>query len=144
MTSITLLIDAPPPSANTIWRTYKGRTVKSAEYQSWLVSAGWQVKAQAGSFKLPDPSYWGTVLYLPRSKTRVDVDNIAKPSHDLLRTLGIVPDDRFLVHTTQLYWTGETFKIDITGESLDIWLPVMNPAKDLEKRLRAANKEDVR
>jgi Holliday junction resolvase RusA-like endonuclease len=139
---ITLYISAPPPSANTIWRTYKGRTVKSAEYQAWLIKAGWEVKAQSKGFELPDPSYWSTMLYIPRSKTRVDVDNCAKGAHDLLKTLGIVPDDRFLVHTTQLYWTGETFKIEITGESLDIWLPVMNPAKDLEKRLRAANKED--
>lgn len=141
---LTLYIEDPPPSANAIWRTYKGRTVKSAEYQAWLVKAGWEVKAQAKGFKLPEPSYWGTMLYVPRSKTRVDVDNVAKATHDMLKKTGVVPDDRFLVHTTQLYWAGETFKIEVTGESLDVWLPIMNPSPELKKRLIAANKEECK
>ena len=144
MNQITFHIEDPPPSANTIWRTYKGRTVKSAEYQAWLVKAGWEVKAQAKGFKLPDPSYWSTVLYLPRSKTRVDCDNVAKGAHDMLKTLGIVPDDRFLVSTTSLYWSGDQFRIDISSEPLEEWIGVMMPAKELEKRLRSANMEDVK
>jgi Holliday junction resolvase RusA-like endonuclease len=140
--TLTLHLSTPPPSANTIWRTYKGRTVKSAEYQSWLISAGWEVKAQKGRFRLPEPSYWSTVLYLPRSKTRGDVDNFSKGAHDMLKTLGIVPDDRFLVSTTSLYWSGDQFRIDISSEPLEEWIGVMMPAKDLEKRLRAANKEN--
>ena len=138
MTQITIYIDEPPPSANTIWRTYKGRTVKSAEYQAWLVKAGWEVKAQSKGFKIPDPSYWSTVLYLPRSKTRCDVDNMAKGAHDLLKTLGIVPDDRFLVHTSSVYYTGDKFRIDITHERLDDWIPIMSPSRDVERRLRSA------
>lgn len=143
MSTATLILHLsnPPPSANSIWRTYKGRTVKSAEYTSWLVSSGWEVKKQARGFKLPDPSYWSTILYVPRSKTRVDLDNIAKPTHDLLKTLGIVPDDRFLVSSMQVYSADDTFRIEIFGVNLDTWLPIMNPSPELKKRLISANKE---
>ena len=138
MTQITIYIDEPPPSVNQAWRHWKGRVVRSAEFQAWETSAWWQVKQQAGRFKLPDPAYWGTMLYVPRSKTRVDVDNVSKATHDMLKKTGIVPDDRFLVYTSSVYCTDNRFRIDITHAPLDVWIPIMNPSRDVEKRLRAA------
>lgn len=112
--------------------------MRSAEFQAWETSAWWQVKQQAGKFKLPDPSYWGTALFIPRCKTRVDCDNVAKAVHDMLKKTDVVPDDRFLVHTSSVYYTGDKFRIDITHERLDDWIPIMSPSRDVEKRLRAA------
>ena len=140
MTQITIYIDEPPPSVNQAWRHWKGRVVRSAEFQAWETSAWWQVKQQAGKFKLPDPSYWGTALFIPRCKTRVDCDNVAKAVHDMLKKTDVVPDDRFLVHTSSVYYTGDKFRIDITHESLDDWIPIMNPSRDVEKRLLLADK----
>ena len=138
MTQITIYIDEPPPSGNRAWRKWNGRMVRSDEFKAWDSLALWQVMQQAKMFKLPDPSYWGTMLFVPRSKTRVDVDNVAKACHDMLKKTGIVPDDRFLVHTSSVYYTGDKFRIDIIHESLDDWIPIMNPSRDVEKRLRAA------
>ena len=138
MTQITIYIDEPPPSVNQAWRHWKGRVVRSAEFQAWETSAWWQVKQQAGKFKIPDPAYWGTMLFVHRSKTRIDVDNVAKACHDMLRKTGIVPDDRYLVSTSQFYYTGDKFRVDISWEPLETWIPIMNPSDALKKRLMEA------
>ena len=138
MTQITIYIDEPPPSGNRAWRKWNGRMVRSDEFKAWDSLALWQVKQQAKKFKLPDPAYWGTMLYVPRSKTRVDVDNVAKACHDMLRKTGVVPDDRYLVSTSQFYYTGDKFRVDISWEPLETWIPIMNPSDALKKRLMEA------
>ena len=87
-----------PPSTNNLYRQVRPRgnqawTVRAptAEYEAWKREAGWLIRSQA----LPLPFFPGPFalsIEIPR-KTRMDIDNI-KAIPDLLKSLGIVTDDR--------------------------------------------------
>ena len=87
---ITLEI-AYPPSANRIWRKYKGRIVRDPVYVQWLDTEGWKIISQkqggiAGPYKL-------TVEAVKPDRRRRDLDNILKPLSDLLKSVGTIDDD---------------------------------------------------
>ena len=50
---MALCFDLPmPPSTNRIWRSVRGRVVKSKTYKNWLVEAGKEVQAEIGKKKV--------------------------------------------------------------------------------------------
>lgn len=80
-----------PPSANRLWRRAGHVMHKSAHYVAWLQDAGWLAKAQkpkriVGAYKL-------TIQARRPDKRRRDLDNLIKPTNDLLASIGVVSDD---------------------------------------------------
>lgn len=94
---IKFTIELPcPPSANTIWRNVKGRTLKSKPYRTWL--------------RVCDPILWNAykdyemitgpcavwIEYQPSTGNFKDLDNVAKPILDLLQKAEVIENDRFV------------------------------------------------
>lgn len=88
--SVTLQLPLPP-SANRLWvRAQKGMR-RSDEYTAWLLEAGWTAKTQHpgkvdGPFKV-------SIHATRPDKRRRDLDNIIKPTLDLMQHPAIVEDD---------------------------------------------------
>lgn len=89
---MTVTLQLPlPPSANRLWvRSQKGMR-RSDEYMAWLLEAGWTAKSQrfgkvAGPFKV-------SIHATRPDKRRRDIDNLIKPTLDLMQHLAIVEDD---------------------------------------------------
>ena len=86
-----ILSCTPPPSANRLWQRTRNGMTKSREYRAWLISAGWEVKAQqvkavGGAVTL--------TMSVPANGRR-DLDNFIKPVCDLLVSLKLIDGDRF-------------------------------------------------
>ena len=85
-----------PPSANEIWApahdrsTGRLRMVTTYAYRQWKQVAGLMVNTQTGGDTLP-ASYCMSVHVPPG----VDVDNLLKPTGDILQMCGVVKNDRF-------------------------------------------------
>lgn len=83
-----------PPSANRLWRNYRGVTCKSDEYKSWLsLNAGLQAKHWhrniAGPYRL-------TIAATPPDRRARDLDNLAKPIGDFLQSIRLVANDKHM------------------------------------------------
>lgn len=80
-----------PPSANTIWRVFKGRAIKSAKYRAWLERAQDALRAQdAGEVHGP---YRLTIIATRPDRRRRDIGNLEKPISDALQAYGVIKDD---------------------------------------------------
>jgi hypothetical protein len=77
-------------------RAFRGNVVKSAEYKSWIRSAGFELATQLGfpGDLKETPFLWRSDILFPCNRSSIDIDNSLKAVHDLLVTLGKVPDDR--------------------------------------------------
>lgn len=87
---IELHIPVLPPSANDMHGYGRGRVYRSTAYKKWLNDAGLLVKSQkpagiVGPYKL--------TIQASRRNNRADVDNIIKPTSDLLELVGVVAND---------------------------------------------------
>jgi Holliday junction resolvase RusA-like endonuclease len=81
-----------PPSANRIWRMWRGRMRKSDEYRAWKDAAAESVALQlAGDGPL---RHFTVAIMLP--PTRIDPDNRVKPYLDALQAGGAIEDDKRL------------------------------------------------
>lgn len=115
-----------PPSANRLWRTVKGRMIRSAEYREWLTSAGWILKSQR-----PQPvkgPYRLTVVLVRPDQRRRDQDNLLKPISDLMKVCGVIEDDH-LAQTTMVGWSLESPVAD--GSVIVQVIPVKDPIEML-------------
>jgi len=81
----------PPPSANDIWRSSRGRVHRAPKYLAWIESHSLTIPFQgtvlppvAIHIRLTEGKGW---------RTNRDLDNIAKPILDLLCQLGLIEDD---------------------------------------------------
>lgn len=81
-----------PPSANRIWRSFRGRMVKSSEYRAWKDAAAVSIAHQLGG--QPPLEWFSASIIMP--PTRRDLDNSVKPTLDALQAGGAVVDDKFL------------------------------------------------
>lgn len=80
-----------PPSTNSLYRnTEKGRR-KTADYQTWINSAGWQLKEQRVKPVLGPVTI--VIEYTPHDKRRRDISNLVKAVEDLLVYQGIIEAD---------------------------------------------------
>ncbi len=105
MTSITLLI--PTPTSTNALHVGEGKAKRrTPEYRTWLQAAGWSVRAalaKAPRKELSPDVWWWSHICLPFAD-KADADNRVKALHDLLVSLGTVPDDRHLLgHTVARY-----------------------------------------
>ena len=88
-----------PPSTNRIWRNYKGRTVKSAEYRDWLKAAQWQFLETLDTNRPSEPLSGPVALSIAMHSSedqrtwKRDLDSVIKPIGDLLEYVGLVLDD---------------------------------------------------
>ena len=84
-----------PPSANNAYVNLTGHgRFPSQKHKDWKFTAGWELQACSCPKHIRGP-YRFTIL-LP-TKMRGDVDNRVKLAMDLLKNLGITPDDRHAV-----------------------------------------------
>lgn len=86
----TFTVDPLPISTNMLYRS--GPRFKTQDYKIWIERAGWEIRAQRPE-KLQRAAL-AARMDLPFSRKR-DIDNI-KPILDLTKSLGIIPDDRWV------------------------------------------------
>lgn len=83
-----------PPSTNALYRNVRGvGRVKTAKYKAWRkVAIGYTAITQIGVLPRFERDF--EVVVLIPAKTRGDVDNRAKATLDILKTFGVISDDR--------------------------------------------------
>lgn len=94
---IQIVIDDYPPSANAIWRAFRGRIIKSGEYRKWLDNQTLLVSLQKGQVL---GKYQLTITAQRKDNRRRDIDNLIKPLQDLLVRAGKVQDDSLCQRVT--------------------------------------------
>ena len=105
-----------PPSANSIWRAYRGRNILAARYRAWRDSAGKQLLAQRAK-PIPGPVSILIKLCCP-TKRAFDLDNRIKPLLDLLVINGVIESDNADIVQSLYVTTGETVGAEVTLSSL--------------------------
>lgn len=90
MSAITITLTYPP-SANKLWRNYKGRSIKSAEYRAWLKLNG--AEDPIRRFRTIAGPYRMTAQLTAPDKRRRDLSNTIKATEDCLQALGVIADD---------------------------------------------------
>jgi Holliday junction resolvase RusA-like endonuclease len=90
VTAVELHIPVLPPSANRMNGHGRGRVYRSKAYENWLNAAGSIIKSQkpagiVGAYKL--------TIQAARRNNRADIDNLIKPTSDLLQLVGVVAND---------------------------------------------------
>lgn len=107
-----LYLSMPPPSLNNAF-VNAGRMgrIKSAAYTAWRTKAHLELRQQ-GPWHVPGPVY--VRIWVNRKETRADLDNIIKPTLDLLVSAGRMEDDRNVVSICA------TFDPAITGTRIEI------------------------
>lgn len=91
---MSIMLQIPvPPSANRLWTRTRTGMCKSTEYCNWLTEAGWKVKAQH-----PKAIHGPYKLSIKVAKStcgkHCDLDNLIKPTNDLLQQLRLIEDDK--------------------------------------------------
>lgn len=92
-----------PPSANSIWRSYRGRVIKSAKYCSWLRNCLIQI-GRVGQVPGPLEVKIKAVMGKGWRKNR-DLDNLIKPLMDLLKHSQIIIDDNSTIVKKISIWS---------------------------------------
>ena len=83
-----------PPSVNRTLRAVNGRVILSKRYRDWILEAGRAVAGQVqGEPQLKH--YWLWIEAIAPDRRRRDLDNLLKPTSDLLKRAGVIEDDAF-------------------------------------------------
>lgn len=94
MTGAVHLLLPYPPSVNTLWRTWNGRTLLSAKGRTYRQAVLLAVLAQRGSGVPRLAGRLAVELYLTMPDKRIrDLDNCAKAGLDGLTHAGLWTDD---------------------------------------------------
>jgi Holliday junction resolvase RusA-like endonuclease len=103
------------PSDKKLYRTYSGRIIKSAEYRNWISECLYKIRDQIRGKSCIKGDY-ACIFTIQKPDNRVrDASNLIKASSDILKTSGIVEDDRFMKFHTVL-WSPEK------GNNMDIYI----------------------
>jgi Holliday junction resolvase RusA-like endonuclease len=86
-----LSLPVAPPSLNNLFVNGKKGRFKSPEYKAWQVRSMLHLRKQAGWHV---PGAIEIKLAFNRHQTRADLDNLIKPTLDLLMAAGRISDDR--------------------------------------------------
>ncbi len=81
-----------PPSVNSTWRAVNGRVILSKRYRDWILEAGRAVAAQLPA-QAPLKHYRLWIDATPPDRRARDLDNLIKPTSDLLKRAGVIEDD---------------------------------------------------
>lgn len=88
-----------PPSANDLFANVPGKgRVRTEKYRSWATTAGWMIKSQNINHQVPGLG-WSVAIEARINHSR-DLDNILKPTLDLLVALRLIGDDRYVDQIT--------------------------------------------
>ena len=83
-----------PPSVNRTLRAVGGRVILSKRYRDWILEAGRAVAAQVqGEPLIQHYRLW--IEAIAPDRRRRDLDNLLKPTSDLLKRAGVIEDDAF-------------------------------------------------
>jgi Holliday junction resolvase RusA-like endonuclease len=122
------LVLSEPPSANRIWRQFRGRMTKSPEYREWKDAQATSIAHQLGGDCALE--WFGVAITLPTS--RRDPDNSIKPIMDALQAGGAVRNDRMLRHLS--------LKVDEDREpgtvAIAVWAATAPKPKPKKRRAR--------
>lgn len=105
-----------PPSANALYIQRGRRRVPTSEYQRWRRSAGLIVRAASGPDDIIPPRTPIRVVIAASASRRRDLDNIIKPSVDMLQKAGIIADDRMVDRIEALRTPGSRGTMTVTVE----------------------------
>ncbi len=94
---IQFVLSDYPPSTNAIWRSVRGRVIKSNDYRKWLDNQTLLINLQKGQVT---GRYQLTITAQRKDNRRRDIDNLIKPLHDLLVRAGKVEDDSLCQRVT--------------------------------------------
>ena len=83
-----------PPSVNRTLRAVNGRVILSKRYREWILEAGLAVAGQMPA-QAPVRAYRLWIEATPPDRRRRDLDNLLKPTSDLLKRAGVIEDDAF-------------------------------------------------
>jgi len=109
-----LSVEIPyPPSANRLWRQFKGRTIKSADYRVWITEAALRI----GQVQTITGPYVVIFDATRPDNRRRDLDNLLKAASDALTACKVVEDDS-LCQSLTIRWVGEPVK----GGKLVAWV----------------------
>lgn len=92
-----------PPSLNNLFINAKKGRIKTPEYKAWMTRANLQLRRQ-GAWHVP-----GQIrvrLVFNKHQTKADLDNLIKPTLDLLMSAGRIDDDRNVVEVCALFEKG--------------------------------------
>lgn len=102
-----------PPSANNLFINMPGTgRIKSSKYRKWLVEAGHKLNVQRPR-PVVGPAKVEIIAARPNASR--DLDNIIKPTLDLLVRHGVLKDDRNV-----LAIAAEWSSADLTGMSVSV------------------------
>ena len=117
MTTVELWMPYPV-SANSLWRSVKGRVIKSSAYQAWLKEAGLEVMAQRPS-KIKGP-YKITITAARPDRRRRDLGNLEKSVSDLLQSVGVIEDDCYAEMISMRWATsGDGVSVRLEGVGIE-------------------------
>jgi len=81
-----------PPSVNRTLRAVNGRVILSKRYRDWILEAGRAVAEQLPA-QAPVKAYRLWLEATPPDRRARDLDNLIKPTSDLLKRAGVIEDD---------------------------------------------------
>lgn len=88
-----LTLELPlPPSMNTYWRNFRGRTILSAGGREYKIAIQEYVAAH-NLLKFGDARLAASITIFPRDKRNIDLDNRLKALFDSLQDAGMFDDD---------------------------------------------------
>ena len=105
-----------PPTVNTYWRNYQGRTIISAKGREYRKAVADQVLVQRAAKHIDDAVRVEIKAYRPDRRRR-DLDNLLKALLDSMTYAGVMEDDA-LIEDLRVYWADEVggmVKITIEG-----------------------------
>ena len=106
-----------PPTVNSIWRNFKGRSIKSAKYRAWSIEAQRAIADLRINSRITGPYHMEIQVTRPDRRRR-DLSNLIKVPEDAIVQAGLVRDDCD-AESVKISWAkGEPKK----GGAIHVWL----------------------
>jgi crossover junction endodeoxyribonuclease RusA len=94
-----------PPTVNTYWRVFNGRSILSEAGRRYRVAVAEQVLIQRAAKHITQPMRVEIEAFRP-DKRRRDLDNLLKAILDGLAHAGVYGDDE-QIHDLRIFWAPE-------------------------------------
>jgi crossover junction endodeoxyribonuclease RusA len=101
----TIRIDLPlPPSTNRLWRHIGKRVYLDPRYVAWKRTAGFEAIAKRPG-RIPKDMASDIEIRAGKPKRRMDLDNLVKPTLDLLQAVRVISNDTDVTNLRAM-WDG--------------------------------------